>query len=100
MNFIKAAHVRHKRFDYECTPLAQVPSCVLEAAHLLFLGEQGEEGVEDYVYQREPLLQADLREVGDAHGDLPTTGFGTQLVDHGLRGVDAVDFDPLLCQGE
>jgi hypothetical protein len=66
---IPAGHIRHEHLYHERAPfIPKAPGHVLEAAHLLFLGEQGEKGVENNVHEGEFFFDVQFGEVPDGHG--------------------------------
>lgn len=66
---------------------------VHEAAHLIVLSEQVEQGVEHYVDQLVRASYVYVSEVAYRHRELVAAGLGAQPGDHCGREVNAVDAD-------
>ena len=79
------------RLDDEDAVVGQVLGHVVEAADLVVLGEQVEEGVEHDVDQPVATGDGDRGEVTDGDIELVAAGLGPEAVDHRRRQVDAVD---------
>src|SRR5829696_6528844 len=65
---IPAGHVGYERFDHEHATFPQAPGNVREAAYLILLREQSEEGIEDDVHDGESSFDVNFGEVPDGHG--------------------------------
>ena len=70
------------RLDDEGSIIAQVGGHILEAAHLVFLGQQVEQRVPQHIDQTVGARNRDTSEVADRDRHLFTTWLGAQLGDH------------------
>lgn len=83
----------HERFDHEDAVGRQVRGDVREAAHLLLLRQQVEQGVEHEVDQAVGARDRHVGEVAQRDGEPLPARLRPQPGDHGRREVDAVDPD-------
>ena len=87
----KAGHIGDKSLDDEDARRRKLLGGTGEASKLLFLGEQGEEGIEDDIDQGEFLGVVRLGETADLDQDILPAGFGVQFGDHSWGSVDTAD---------
>ncbi len=99
---VEPGEVRGEGFHHEGAARDQVAGHPGEASDLVVLGLQLEQGVEGDEGQGVAAVDegADVGEVADHHGDAVAAGLGPQALDHGRGGVDAVDLEPPLGEGQ
>ena len=90
--------VGHHDLDDETPAGLQVCGDILETGDLLVLGRQVHDRVEDQIGHRETLLDGGCSKVADGDADVGCAGFRSQLRDHRLRQIDAMDADTALCE--
>lgn len=97
---LEAGDVGKEELEKERAARGEAIGHPLEAAHLVFLGEEGEEGVEGHEHQLEAPLDFEPAEVAEGHGYVLAARLLPQLRHHRWGAVDAVDFEAALDQGE
>ena len=90
---VKIVTSGHEGLDDEGAAVGQARGDVREAAQLILLSQEGEQGVEHHIDERIPAGNADVREISHRDGDPIAALLRPELRDHGLGRVDPMHLD-------